>query len=56
MSDFVDYDMQLAPIEGLDSIDWAASNEEVMWEPWMDQIDWTGCLDLGADAAAADAR
>ena len=56
MSDFVDYDMQLAPMEDLDSMDWAALNEEVMWEPWMDQIDWTECLDQGANVVAPDAR
>lgn len=55
MSDYVHYDMQLAPLEDVDSIDWAALAEEVLQEPWLEDFDWTGYYeqdqDQGAEAA-----
>jgi hypothetical protein len=66
MSDHVHHEVQLAPLDDFDmqpasatdfdSIDWSSLNEEeVKWEPWMDDIDWSGYYGPGADAVAPGA-
>ncbi|KAJ4301096.1 hypothetical protein N0V90_003186 [Kalmusia sp. IMI 367209] len=56
MSDYVDNDMQLAPCENLDGIDWSAEYQSIMQEPWMDFVDWSSyeTPDQGAAALHGD--
>jgi hypothetical protein len=66
MSDHVHHELQLAPLDDFnmqpafntdfDSIDWSSLNEEeVKWEPWMDDFDWNGYYGQGNDAVAPGA-
>jgi hypothetical protein len=57
MSDFIDDDMQLAPLdENVESVDWDAQYDAIMQEPWSnehwDRVDWSGyeMHDQGAEA------
>ncbi|KAF2790726.1 hypothetical protein K505DRAFT_377320 [Melanomma pulvis-pyrius CBS 109.77] len=52
MSDYVDSGMQIAPLEDVDSIDWAALAEKILLEPWLEDFDSTGYYELGRDPGA----